>query len=208
MSMPTYEVDLFETPNGEAFSWIASYNDETVLREFEKDGEGYKRHMFADIDKEKLAKFGIGGFGNHLFFDVKTGIFNILGNSVEIRVRNTDTNELHTFTNVLPAYDDLIMYRRGESLPPSVQYPNGKDFVTGYFFGYKAKTDNFQVKFIITCLGGEGIGLEVRLVPDSNFNGDIILRAEDQEQVLSSTTFESNTATEFTVQLVNTSQQN
>lgn len=207
MSMPLYEVDLFETPNGEAFSWIASYNDETVLREFEKDGEEYKRHMFADIDKEKLAKFGIGGFGSHLFFDVETGIFNILGNSVEIRIRNTETNDLHTFTNVLPKYDGLIMYRQGESLPPSKEFPLGRDFVTGYFFGYKAKIGAFNVKFIIGVLGGR-INLEARLVPDSDFKGDVILRIGEAEQVLSNSDFESNNATEFTVQLVNTSQQN
>lgn len=115
MTVQLHSVDLFETPQGEAYSWLASYNDGTGQKEFEKVGEIYQRYTFESIQKDKLTKFGIVGFGQELFFDVNTGIFNILGNTVEVRVRDKATGVKHEFVRQLPAYDDLIMYRQGKA---------------------------------------------------------------------------------------------
>lgn len=206
MTVQLHEVDLFETPQGEAYSWMASYSDETVQKEYEKVGEVYQRYTFDSIEKEKLTKFGIVGFGQHLFFDVKTGIFNIMNNLVDIRVRDTKADFKHKFTHVLPAYDDLIMYRQAESLPPTPEFPAGRSFITGYFYGYKAKFESFNVTFTVYCVSGVGIGLKARLVPKRDFEGEIILCINGKEKVLSTTQFDSQNAHEFDVTLVNTSQ--
>ncbi len=207
MTVQLHSVDLFETPQGEAYSWLASYNDGTGQREFEKVGEIYQRYTFESIQKDKLTKFGIVGFGQELFFDVNTGIFNILGNTVEVRVRDKATGVKHEFVRQLPAYDDLIMYRQGESLPPTAEFPAGRSFITGYFYGYKAKLENFFVTFIVSCVAGQGIGLKAKLVPNMDFDGEIILCLNGIETVLSSDSkFDTKNANEFEVTLVNTSQ--
>lgn len=61
--------------------------------------------------------------------------------------------------------------------------------------------------FIVSCIAGQGIGLKAKLVPNMDFDGEIILCLNGIETVLSSDSkFDTKNANEFEVTLVNTSQ--
>ena len=84
--MTNYLNQFMSPDSSQMFAWYCIYGDEEnsedkqelygpfSLVEIQNDG---KEHEFSEIEKEKLSEFGLVGNGSRIYFNTKTGVFNI-----------------------------------------------------------------------------------------------------------------------------------
>ncbi|MBU7316164.1 hypothetical protein [Paenibacillus oleatilyticus] len=159
------------------FIWLAAYMDGTFLSEFSYDSQ--KENSFYAIEKDRLIRFGLIGYGMNFYYEVLGGTFKLAGQMVEV-IYKTDEKEYY-LTGQQMMYQDLIQYKDAEAtlnLFEGAGATNSK--ITQYNFGYKQnlKIDdaNFNFKAICHIPYGKPIYLSLRISADSNLNGRLCIR--------------------------------
>ncbi|RAI85694.1 hypothetical protein DET54_12151 [Paenibacillus pabuli] len=174
------------SPVGQDYIWMGEYNDGTHLSEFNFDTQA--ENSFYDIDKSRLARFGLVGHGMKLFFE-KDGIFNLNGTPVEVIYRVGDKD--YPLTGRFGQYKDIITYKdaeatlvlgsqgaQGGALNPTIQQ---------YNFGYKSTLEadgiTFKFKAVCTVPYGRQMFMNFRLVADEKLDGQLVILRNGQTEV-------------------------
>ncbi|ALS22326.1 hypothetical protein [Paenibacillus naphthalenovorans] len=161
------------------FIWIATYADNTFLSEFSYDSK--TENSFYSIDKSKLIRFGMVGYGMNMYYEVLGGIFKIAGQMIEVIYKDKTNNKEYYLTGQpMTMYNDIIQYKNAESNFDIL----GGDYsvtpsITQYNFGYK-KTLNidgvtFNFRAICSIPYGKPVFLNLRLVSSQEFSNGCLL---------------------------------
>lgn len=157
------------------FIWIAAYMDGTFLSEFSYDSQ--KENSFYSIEKDKLIRFGLIGYGMNLYYEVLGGTYKLAGQMVEVFYR-TDDKEYY-LTGQQHMYKDIIQYKDAEATLDLLG-SSASSVITQYNFGYKQnlKIDdiNFNYKAICHIPYGKPIYLSLKLSADKDLNGRLCVR--------------------------------
>jgi len=169
---------LLESPvNFQDFIWIATYFDNTFLSEYNFDDK--RENSFYDIDRNRLLRFGLVGYGMNLYFEVLGGIFKIAGQMIEVVYKLND--KIYYLTGQpLIMYNDIITYKDAESILDVRNGQTMRNMITQYNFGYKQNLHidgvNFNFKAICSIPYGKPVFLNLRLVADQNLNGYLCIK--------------------------------
>lgn len=191
--MTNYLNQFMSPDSSQMFAWYCIYGDEEnsedkeelygpfSLVEIQNDG---KEHEFSEIEKEKLTEFGLVGNGSRIYFNTKTGVFNIgekylfsfyMNPGVEkesvIKLNNDESMN----------YKDIIQYKQGAC--DFVFGKNGTQTSTlkaiGHFIGFKNKTVsksgiNFHYNIILEIpTDGRQMVFHVSITPSEDFTGSV-----------------------------------
>ncbi|GMX64368.1 hypothetical protein Elgi_36370 [Paenibacillus elgii] len=160
------------------FIWMASYLDGTFLSEFSYDSQ--KENSFYSIEKEKLIRFGLIGYGMNFYYEVFGGTFKLVGQMVEVFYK-TDDKEYY-LTGQQQMYNDIIQYKDAEAIiDPQIPSGNMDSTITQYNFGYKQnlQIDDVNFNFKPIChipYGGRPIYLSLKISADKDLNGRLCIR--------------------------------
>ncbi|WP_246120484.1 hypothetical protein [Cohnella terricola] len=172
---------VLESPvSKQSFIWVASYADGTFLPEFSYDSQ--LENSFYDIEKDKLIRFGLVGYGINLYYEVLGGIFKIAGQMIEVSYKDNITGKEYPLTGQpMTMYKDIIQYKNAESTfdPHNRGITTTDSVITQYNFGYKQSLDIDGVKFHFkaTCSVpyGRPVFINFRLVSDRDFNNSTLI---------------------------------
>lgn len=178
---------FLESPiENQKFLWIATMEDETFLPEYSFDS--YKENSFYSIDKERLLRFGLIGYGMSMYFETYGGEFVIAKRLIQVIYKDKNTGKEYWLTGQSDSkYNDIIQFKNAESFfNPSETSGSTVSNITQYNIGYKRELNFEDVKFhfkAICCVPhGQRLYLNLRLVSSINFdNGAIIIRRNDEE---------------------------
>ena len=187
--------------NTNSFIWVASYADGTFLPEFSYDS--LTENSFYSIDKQKLIRFGLVGYGMNMYYEVFGGVFKIAGQMIEIFYK---TNEKQYFlTGQQLMYNDIIQYKCAETSLSSNGQSSGS-FINQYNFGYKQNIQiddiNFNYKAICSIPYRKPVFLNIRLVSDKELNGQICIRKNGLKLYEYDAPMEANVAYELNWEVV------
>lgn len=169
-------IDKMFSPKGysQPFVWFAKYNNNEMLTEFEDSG---KENEFKDIDKSRLAEFGMLGRGAKLSYSVATGVFDITGKKVEFMLECEDGSAI--CLNGSPRqYNDVITFKSAYlDYDPATQ--QSENIIDGYFFGYKhsfaVNGMSIHSKIVFALPMEDTMRFGVRLVTDKSIIGKLIV---------------------------------
>jgi hypothetical protein len=169
---------LLESPvKTQDFIWVASYYDNTFLSEFNFDDQ--KENSFYDIDRNKLIRFGLVGYGMNLYFEVLGGVFKIAGRMIEVVYKVNDKNYYLTGQPLI-MYNDIIQYKQAETTMNMLTGKTSNNVITQYNFGYKQNLNidgiNFNFKAICSVPYGKPVYMNFRLVADQDLNGILCIK--------------------------------
>lgn len=183
------------------FIWVAAYSDGTFFSEYSYDTK--VENSFYDIDRSKLIRFGLVGYGMNMFFEVYGGTFNIAGRMYEVIYKDKKENKDYYLTgHGLIPYNDIIQFKNAySSFNPSGQTGSLKTTIDQYNFGYKQTLNidgvQFHYKAICSIPYGKPIYLNIRLVADRDFeDGVIIIRRNGIDKFELDAPMEANVAYE------------
>ncbi|AZK47112.1 hypothetical protein [Paenibacillus lentus] len=186
------------SPVEQEFIWMAEYNDNTYLAEYNFDDKA--GNLFNSIDKDKLLRFGLIGNGKRFYFEVWGGVFKIDGRLYELFFETKDQtipltgNQLH--------YKDIISYKTAEVLLNPVTLKSVRDTaITSYNFGYKASMDaeNYALQFKAQCVipYDNPVHFNFRLVSDKALHGEFVIKKNGKEIDRIKTSLKKNVASEL-----------
>jgi hypothetical protein len=122
------------------FMWVAIYNDDSILREWDEDG---KVHNFNEIKQTQLKTFHLISAEKDYFFDCKNGIFSIDGREFIFPLSGME----------LPFGEGLIQFKEASTeFVPAVLKESAYDGfeIESHNFGWKATNDKLKVQVIFT----------------------------------------------------------
>lgn len=159
------------------FIWIAHYYDQTHLSEF--DFETQTENSFEDINKDKLIRFGLIGYGMNLYYEVLGGTFKLAGQVIDVVYKVKD-KEYHLTSRPMTMYKDIIQYKHAEAIMTTNMQNVMKNSITQYNFGYKQNLNiddvNFNFKAICCVPYGGRVYMHFRLVADKDLNGTFCIK--------------------------------
>jgi hypothetical protein len=161
------------------FMWVADYFDKSYLLEFGKDSI---ENSFYDIKKSELTRYGLIGCGHKMFFDTKTGIFNISGRSIELEYIDVNGSK-YNLTNSNVIYNDILQFKDAESnFNPAVSHHPMSTSVNQFNFGYKQKLKfndiDLNLKVICKVPYDRPVYLEISLTSSKQLDGRLILKRD------------------------------
>jgi len=164
--------------NSNDFIWMAAYSDGTFLSEFNYDSQ--TENSFYSIDKSRLIRFGMVGYGLNMYFEVFGGVFKIAGRLVEVLYKTDDAE--YPLTGRQLMYNDIIQFKNAEMSLDNTGRTNGYSQITQYNFGYKQNLTvndvNFNFKAICSIPYGKPVFMNLRLVSDKDLNGRLVIRKD------------------------------
>lgn len=171
-------MDLTQSPVPfQDFIWVAEYYDDTVFMEY--DYVTKQSNNFYSIDKNKLIRFGISGYGMRMYYEVLGGTFKIAGKMIEI-IYKLNGRDYYLTGHPLIMYNDIIQYKRAESILDVTSGKNSETNITEFSFGYKQQLTidgiNFIFKPICKIPYGGKVYLSIWLVADQELNGILEIR--------------------------------
>lgn len=158
------------------FNWLAQYNDETFLSEFDKDNN---KNDFYSIEQHKLDKFGLVGQGMEFYYS-EDGKLHLNGRPIEIFYK-LDGIEYELTSNT---ERDCISYKQAYSMFTG---RNGKGLsgIESIDFGYKTIVNFDDIQFYfspIVALPMKGkVFIEVKLTSNKSVNGELIFKSNGVE---------------------------
>jgi hypothetical protein len=161
------------------FIWVAAYSDGTFFSEYSYDTK--VENSFYDIDRSKLIRFGLVGYGMNMFFEVYGGTFNIAGRMYEIIYKDKKENkDYHLTGHGFIPYNDIIQFKNAHSnFNPREGIGSLKSTIDQFNFGYKQtlNLDNVQFHYKAVCSipYGNPIYLNIRLVAARDFEDGVII---------------------------------
>ena len=165
------------------FMWIAEYTNGSELREFNKKG---KEGNFYDIDKDRLARFALVGRKTKIGYDTVDGVLQIFGKAYGFFLGEGD--KITPITGIKgEVYNDIIQYKGFYAdmnfAAPGVQSGPVKAVVNSFHLGWK-KTINtpkglLHFKAVIVIELGVGIRIEMKVTPEFDYNGALILSTNE-----------------------------
>lgn len=152
---------------GQKFIWKATYDDGSIIYEFEQDG---KENQYNDLDKNKINKFAIIGNGGEIWFSMSDGIIHLDGGR-DLTISLEIDNKTYDITNLSKEnYKSIEQYKKGEcffstnekvsKMTPYEHYIgySGERFLLGkdilYFtvvFGLDTHGNPYTLKICLTC---------------------------------------------------------
>jgi len=121
------------------FMWVAIYNDDSILREWDEDG---KVHAFNEINQPQLKSFHIISAEKDYFFDCKTGIFVADGREFIFPLAGME----------LSFGEGLIQYKEAstEFVPNVLKESDYDGFeIASHNFGWKMTHDKLKVQVVL-----------------------------------------------------------
>lgn len=168
------------------FNWLAQYNDDTYLVEFENG----KKNDFYSIEQYKLDRFGLIGQGMEFYYS-EDGRLCLNGRPIEIFYK-LDGIEYELTSN---KERDCISYKQAYSMFTG---RNGKGLsgIESIHFGYKTIIDFDDIQFYfspIVALPMKGkVFIEVKLTSNKPVNGELIFKSNGVEIERNSVSLELN----------------
>ncbi|WEG18470.1 hypothetical protein PQ478_08305 [Alkalihalophilus pseudofirmus] len=159
------------------FIWLGEYADGSFIPEFNFDN--HKENWFREIKKNELIKFGMMGYGHHLYYTVFNGAFNILGNEIEFAFKSDTSEKVYKLSsNNSTKYNDCISYKDVESIVNPRRMKTISTSVYQFNFGYKTKVDTAEVSFnfkpiVAISMEKKPMTFNIRLVSDKDISGEI-----------------------------------
>ena len=152
------------------FFWVAEYLDGSILQEY--DFNRGKYHLFEQIQKNKVIRFGYLGHGYRFYFDTPSGVFHIANNKYSFYYKTNKKS--YELTNQNTVYNNLISYK---DCYIDCDF-NGKEAmgnVVSYNLGYKTHFQiedvHFYYKVIMHIPIGQPMYFTIRLVADRDLDG-------------------------------------
>lgn len=164
-------------------NWNAEYFNGENLSEYNLETK--EKNDFYTIEKQKdqspVARFGLFGQGNSMFFETTDGSFNINGKRVEINYIESNGNVLNLTTNFNKK--DLITYKEAYT-----EYNNKqgvqKSNLSSINFGYKTtyEKEDIQIYFqaIVCAPINENFYIEVKMTANKKLDGELIFKSRDK----------------------------
>lgn len=168
---------LYSPVKFQDFIWIASYFDDTFLPEYNYDN--LKENSFYSIERDKLIRFGLVGYGMSLYFEVLGGIFKLAGQMIEVLYK-VENKEYHLTGQPFIMYNDIITYKDAEATMNLKTGKTSNGMITQYNFGYKQHLNidgvNFNFRAICCIPYGRKVYMNFRLVADQELNGVLCIK--------------------------------
>ncbi|GIP58125.1 hypothetical protein MKX50_15290 [Paenibacillus sp. FSL W8-0186] len=186
------------SPVEQDFIWVAEYDDNTYLTEYNFDDK--KGNLFDSIDKDRLLRFGIIGLGRRFHYEVWGGTFRVDGKMYEFFFETKDKTIPLTGNQIY--YNDVISYKSAEVFlnPSTLQSVRGTT-ITSYTFGYKVGIDreNNELQFKAQCVipYDSPLHFNFRLVSSKSLTGDFVIRKNGKEIDRIKTSLKKNVASEL-----------
>ncbi|RPK28780.1 hypothetical protein [Paenibacillus xylanexedens] len=167
------------SPVPQAYIWVADYDDNTALTEY--DLQTKKSNDFYSIDKDKLVSFGIIGQGSQLYYNVANGVFHINQDRFSISyIANDDELPL---TGRAFLYNDIIQFKNGSSeanLNTRVKEGKFKNSIDCFNFGYKKTMNlndvNINYQSIFSLPVNDIPYLQIKITSDQDLSGQLVIR--------------------------------
>lgn len=141
--------------------WRARYRDGSELKEFELHGIKFKENPFSRIKQAHLVHFALIGSSLTIGFDTQTGIFEINGRRIFVRLALSDIT--YDFMNRRGTpYNDIIQYKEAYSDYDPKTSREVRKGITSFNIGYKVSLRDpvrgriFYFKPIITVPSDQG----------------------------------------------------
>lgn len=159
------------------FIWVAHYMDNTFLSEFNFDNK--QENSFYSIDRTKLIRFGLVGYGLNFYYEVLGGTFKIAGQTYDFSYKTGD-QEYHLTCRPMTMYNDIITYKDAEANLNIHHGGISGSSITQYSLGYKHKLEiddvTFNFKPIFSLPYGQPSYFNLRLVADRDMSGKFCIR--------------------------------
>lgn len=179
------KINPYSPVDTQKFMWLAEYFDNTGLPEIDCDTK--KENRFSEIDKRKLAHFGIVGNNNKLKFAASNGMFSFNGKLYSIAFKDKESGIEYVLSgNSICDASDIISYKKAHA-DMVVKGRNARKVYTAntiidaFYFGYKNQmtfADGFNIFFKpIVCIPINGCPyIEINITGGDNKAGDLIVR--------------------------------
>ncbi|MBP1906681.1 hypothetical protein J2Z32_003345 [Paenibacillus turicensis] len=173
-------------PNKQALIWVAEYDDDTFLAEY--DFYSQKKNDFYSIDKDKLLRFGFIGNGSKAYFNVSDGTFIIDDNKIQISYIHNENEVFLTGRTFI--YNDIIQFKSAIADIDVMSLKSNENIigdVSCHSIGYKKQLDlfdssiHFKSILHIPSIGNQSPYLEIKISSSIDVNGDLLIRVNNSE---------------------------
>lgn len=161
-----------KSEEGKLFIWKAELKDGSIIKEFNDNNE---RTPFDTVRNNKdILNFGIEGEEIFISTNLIDGVFNVLGNSVEVNLMKDDTD-------ILDADDryNLTMFRTNNQII-SMTGSQLSDECVSYSFGYKVENELLRARIFCTVTRDDGIKMNVDITPKQQFTATLDIKINNE----------------------------
>lgn len=165
------------SPVEQEFIWVAEYNDQTFLSEY--DFTTKEENSFKSVETDKLIRFGFIGQGHRFYYEVNSGIFKIIGKMYEFNY--VTENKTYSLTGQQTKYNNLVSLKSAEMfIDPIALKTVIEPVITDYSFGYKVPLLIDRVEFIFEALCvisyNSPMYLKLKLISSETLDGELVIK--------------------------------
>lgn len=173
-------------PNKQALIWVAEYDDDTFLAEY--DFNTQKKNDFYSIDKDKLLRFGFIGNGSKAYFNVSDGTFIIDDNKIQISYIHNENEVFLTGRTFI--YNDIIQFKSAIADIDVMSLKSNENIigdVSCHSIGYKKQLDlfdssiHFKSILHIPSIENQSPYLEIKISSSIDVNGELLIKVNNNE---------------------------